>query len=160
VVSGGVTTGIGSVIQPSAQSINPMTASNIRIEVFGAVTLGDSNSIRAHMLVGGKLATGKSESMSGAFWAKTISIGPSRFLGIEDSFALQSPTVPPPCNDNNACTSDVCVGGGTAVAFCRNTPLASGTSCDDGNLCNGVATCDGAGTCQAGSNATQGTSCA
>lgn len=42
-VSGGVTTGIGSAIQPSAQSLNPMRSSDIRIDVGGAVTLSDSN---------------------------------------------------------------------------------------------------------------------
>src|SRR5205085_843982 len=114
-----------------------MSASNVRIEVFGAITLGDSNQIRTHMLAGGKLSTGKNENMTGAFWAKTISIGTNSFVSGQDVFAAQSPTVPPPCNDNNACTVDACVGGGTAVAFCRNTPAPTGTVFEDGNTCNG-----------------------
>jgi hypothetical protein len=158
-VSGGVTTGIGSVIRPSAQSINPMTAANIRIEVGGAVTLGDSTQIRAHLLVAGKFATGKNLSMTGAAWARTINIGTNGFIGGEGVFSAQAPTVPPPCNDNNACTADACVGGGTSVAFCRNTPTPSGTSCEDGNVCNGVETCDGNGACQPGTNVSAGTSC-
>jgi sugar lactone lactonase YvrE len=147
-VSGGVTTGIGSAIRPSAQALNPMTAANVRIEVGGAVTLGDSNEIRAHLLVAGKFATGKNLSMTGAAWAKTINIGTNGFLASDGVFSTQAPSVPPPCNDNNACTVDTCVGGGTAVAFCRNTPAPSGTVCEDGNACNGVETCDGNGTCQ------------
>lgn len=159
-VSGGVTTGIGSAIRPSAQSLNPMTAANIRIEVGGAVTLGDSNQIRAHLLVTGKFVTGKNLNMTGAAWAKTINIGTNGFLGGEGAFSLQAPSVPPPCNDNNACTEDTCVGGGTQVAFCRNTPEPSGTVCEDGNVCNGIETCDGLGQCQPGTNVSEGTSCA
>lgn len=49
-VSGVVTTGIGALIRPSAQSINPMTAADIRIEVGGSVTLGDSANVFAHLL--------------------------------------------------------------------------------------------------------------
>jgi hypothetical protein len=67
--------------------------------------------------------------------------------------------VPPPCNDNNACTVDACVSLGS-TGFCSNTPTPSGTSCEDGNLCNGAETCDGAGVCQPGLNAAAGTSCA
>jgi hypothetical protein len=157
-VSGGVTTGIGSVIRPSAQSLNPMTAADIRIETGGAVTLGDSNQIRAHLLVTGKLATGKNLSLTGAAWAKTISIGTQGFVGGEGAFNAQTPAVPPPCNDNNACTVDACVG--TTAAFCRNTPAPGGTLCEDGNTCNGTETCDDNGTCLAGANAGEGTSCA
>jgi hypothetical protein len=159
-VSGGVTTGIGSAIRPSAQSLNPMTAADIRIETGGAVTLGDSTQIRAHLLVTGKFSTGKSLSMTGAAWAKTINIGTNGFIGSEGVFSTQAPSVPPPCNDNNACTVDTCAGGGTAVAFCRNTPTPSGTSCEDGNLCNGAELCDGAGQCQPGNSLSAGTSCA
>lgn len=158
-VTGGVTTGIGSAIRPSAQSLNPMTAGNIRIEVGGAVTLGDSNQIRAHLLVTGKFATGKNLSMTGAAWAKTINIGTNGLISSEGVFSAQAPSVPPPCNDNNACTADACVGSGTQVAFCRNTPTSSGTLCEDGNACNGVEQCDGNGQCQPGTNVSEGTSC-
>jgi hypothetical protein len=158
-VSGGVTTGIGSFIQPSAQSLNPMTAASIRIEVGGAVTLGDSTQVRAHLLVSGKLATGNRTSLIGAAWAKTINIGPQGSVSGEGVFAAQAPSVPPPCNDNNACTADRCVSTG-AAAFCQNTPTPSGSSCADGNTCNGAETCDGAGTCQPGTNLGAGTSCA
>ena len=80
-VTGALTTGTGSVIQPSSQSLNPMTSANIRIETGGAVTLGDSNQIRAHLLITGKFTTGKSLSMTGAAWAKTINIGTNSFVG-------------------------------------------------------------------------------
>jgi len=159
-VSGGMTTGIGAFIRPSAQSINPMSAGDIRIEAGGSVTVGDSTQVRAHLLVpNGKLTTGKSTVLTGAAWAKTISIGTQSFVGGEGVFSAVAPSVPPPCNDNNACTADQCVGSGTAVAFCRNTPAPSGTSCDDGEVCNGVARCDGAGTCQPGAVASEGTPC-
>jgi len=158
-VSGGVTTGIGSAIQPSAQALNPMTAANIRIEVGGAVTLGDSNQIRAHLLVNGKLTAGKQLGMTGAAWAKSISLGPNSFLTNDSVFATQAPQVPPPCNDNNACTVDTCVGGGTAVAFCSNAVVPAGTSCSDGNACNGEELCDAAAQCQPGTIEAAGTAC-
>jgi hypothetical protein len=158
-VSGGVTTGIGSAIQPSAQSLNPMHSSNIRIEVGGAVTLSDNNQITAHLLVTGKFSTGKQLNMTGAVWAKTINIGPQSSVFGQDTFAAQALAVPPPCNDNSACTTDSCVGGGTTVAFCRNTPVAAGTLCADGNTCNGVEVCDGLGTCQPGTIQAAGTAC-
>ena len=158
-VSGGMTTGIGSAIGPSAQALNPMTAANVRIEVGGAVTLGDNNQIRAHLLVAGKLTTGRGLSMTGAAWAKTISIGPNSSLGGDGAFSAQAPSVPPPCNDNSACTVDACVGGGTSVAFCRNTALPAGSSCGDGNACNGNELCDGAGQCQPGTIQPPGADC-
>ena len=158
-VSGGVTTGIGASIRPSAQSINPMSAADIRIEVGGAITLGDSTQVRAHLLVPtGKLTTGKNTGLTGAAWAKTIIIGSQSVVSGEGVFSAQAPAVPPPCNDNNACTTDTCVGSGTA-AFCRNTPVPSGTSCEDGNVCNGEERCDAAAQCQPGPVAAEGTSC-
>lgn len=159
-VSGGVTTGIGASVGPSAQSINPMTAGDIRIEVGGAVNIGDSTQLRAHLLVTGKLTTGQSVGLTGAAWGKTIVIGAHNVITGEGAFKTQTPSVPPPCNDNNTCTADACVGGGTAFGFCSNTAVPSGTSCEDGNLCNGAERCDGAGQCLAGKVADAGTSCA
>jgi hypothetical protein len=159
-VSGGVTTGIGSAIQPSAEALNPMTAASIRIEVGGAVTLGDSNQIRAHLLVTGRFTTGRSLRMTGAAWARTINVGADGVLGGDGVFSMQAPSVPPPCNDNSACTVDTCVGGGTSVAFCRNAPLPTGTSCGDGNACNGDELCDAAGQCLSGTTQPTGTACA
>lgn len=158
-VSGSVTTGTGAAIRPSAQSINPMPAGNIRIEVGGAVTLGASNEVRAHLLVAGKLTTGQGDTLTGAAWAKNITIGAQNTLSPDGLLSATTPAVPPPCNDNNACTADQCVGGGTAVAFCSNTPQPAGTSCGDGNTCNGAEVCDGVGACLAGFNAPAGTSC-
>jgi hypothetical protein len=159
-VSGAVTTGIGSFIQPSGQSLNPMTAADIRIEVGGSVTIGNDTQVRAHLLVpGGKLTTGKNAGLVGAAWAKTISIGSQNVITGEGVFAAHTPSVPPPCNDNNACTADACVGGGTTVAFCSNTPVPSGTSCEDGSVCNGLEQCNGAGQCQPGTPPGAGTSC-
>lgn len=159
-VSGGMTTGIGAAIRPSAQSINPMSAADIRIEVGGSVTLGDNTQARAHILVPtAKFTTGKNVALTGAAWAKTINVGSQNFISAEGVFSAQSPSVPPPCNDNNVCTDDVCVGGGTTFAICRNTPVPSGSSCEDGNLCNGAESCDGAGQCQPGTALSRGTSC-
>ena len=159
-VTGGVTTGVGSVIRPSDQSIGPMSAADIRIEVGGAVTLGDSTQVRAHLLVPtGKFTMVKNASLTGAVWAKTINIGAQSFVSGEGVFSTHTPSVPPPCNDNNVCTTDVCVGSGTSVAFCRNTPVPTGTSCADGNVCNGAERCDAAGQCQPGQTAAAGTSC-
>jgi hypothetical protein len=157
-VSGGVTTGIGSAIQPSAQSLNPMRSSDIRIDVGGAVTLSDSTRVTAHLLVTGKFTAGKLVDITGAVWAKTINIGPQSSVSGQDTFAAQAPQVPPPCNDNNACTVDSCVGTGTA-GFCRNTPVAAGTACEDGNACNGLEICNGLGTCQPGTTQAAGSAC-
>ena len=158
-VSGAFTTGIGAFIRPSAQSLNRMTAANIRIEVGGAVNIGDNTQVRAHVLGAGKITTGRGSALTGAAWAKTIIIGAQSVVNGEDRFDAQTTSVPPPCNDNNACTADVCVGGGTTVGLCRNTPTAAGTSCEDGSVCNGAEQCDGAGTCLAGTSAPGGTSC-
>jgi len=159
VVSGAMTTGIGSVIQPSTQSLNPMAAANIRIEVGGNVTLGDSNQIRAHLLATGRFTAGRSLSLTGAAWARSIAVGTNGVLGGDGVFATQAPSVPPPCNDNSACTVDTCVGGGTSVAFCRNAALPTGSSCGDGNVCNGSELCDAVGQCQPGTVQTAGTTC-
>lgn len=157
-VAGAMTTNIGSIIRPSSQAINPMTAADIRIEVGGAITLGDSAQIRAHLLGAGKVTTGQRLSLSGAIWGKTIAIGSNGFVSSEGVLAAQTPAVPLPCNDNNACTVDACVSLGS-TGFCSNAPAPRGASCEDGNTCNGAETCDGAGACQPGPNATAGTSC-
>jgi len=157
-VAGAMTTGVGSIIRPSDQSINPMTAASIRIEVGGAITLSDSNQIRAHLLGAGKVTTGTRVNLSGAIWGKTVTIGSNGIVNAEGLLAASTPAVPLPCNDNSACTADACVNLG-ATGFCSNTPLPSGTSCTDGNLCNGAEVCDGNGSCQPGQNATAGTSC-
>ena len=160
-VSGGMTMAIGALVAPFPQVVNPMSARDIRIEVGGSVTIGDNTEVIAHLLVpNGKLTTGKNTILAGAGWAKTINIGPHSFVFGEGVFSAQAPSVPPPCNDHNACTADQCVGSGTRVAFCRNTPVPSGTSCADGNACNGDERCDGAGQCEPGTTASAGTSCA
>jgi prepilin-type processing-associated H-X9-DG protein len=157
-VAGAMTSNIGSIIRPSSQSIGPMSAASIRIEVGGAIALGDSNQIRAHLLGAGKVTTGTGLNLAGAIWGKNVTIGTNGFISPDGVFAAQTPAVPLPCNDNNACTADACVNLG-ATGFCSNTPVPSGTSCTDGNTCNGDETCDGAGTCQPGLNAASGTSC-
>ncbi|MEO7734151.1 MAG: hypothetical protein ABIY55_24525 [Kofleriaceae bacterium] len=160
-VTGNLTTTGSATIAPSAQALTPLAASDIRIEVAGSVTLADGSQVTAHLLVpNGKVTIGNNATLTGAAWAKSIAIGAqSRVFG-EGPFAAVAATVPPPCNDNSACTVDQCVGGGTAVAFCRNTPVAVGTSCEDGNTCNGAELCNAAGQCQPGTNAGAGTSCA
>lgn len=158
-VSGGVTTGTGSVIQPSAQALDPMTAASIRVEVGGAVTLGDGNQIQAHLLVNGRFSTGRNLSMAGAAWARSIHVGTNSFISGDGVFATQAPAVGPPCNDHSTCTVDVCVGAGTSAGFCRNTPLAEGSSCGDGNLCNGDELCNAVGQCQPGTVQAPGTDC-
>jgi hypothetical protein len=158
-VTGAMTTGIGAIIRPSAQSINPMTAADIRIEVGTSITLGESNQVRAHLLASnGKLTTGRSTSLVGAGWAKIINIGTQSFISGEGTFSAQPPSVPPPCNDNNACTADTCVVSG-ALAFCRNAPVPSSTSCEDDNSCNGVELCNASGQCEPGTPLGRGTSC-
>ena len=160
-VANGVTTGIGASIGPSSQSIGPMRAGDIRIEVGGAVNIGDSTQLRAHLLVpNAKLTTGQNVSLTGAVWGKNIVIGSHNVISSDGAFQTLTPSVPPPCNDGNACTADACVGGGTPFGFCSNTATPSGSSCEDGNVCNGSERCDGAGTCLAGKVADAGTSCA
>jgi hypothetical protein len=58
------------------------------------------------------------------------------------------------CDDSSECTTDACTNGA-----CVNTPLAEGTSCDDGMYCNGEETCDANGTCQAGALPCPGRAC-
>jgi len=148
-VSGDVTTGTGTVIAPYPVVVNPMSASDIRLEVGGGIALGDGAQVRAHLLANGAVTTGTSATLTGAAWAQSIAIGAQSQVTGEGVFSAQAPSVPPPCNDNNACTADQCVTNG-ATAFCRNTPLDScgggqcgngivepGEQCDDGNLVNG-----------------------
>ncbi len=56
-------------------------------------------------------------------------------------------TAAPPvvCDDNDACTNELCVG----TTGCTNTPVSNETACDDGDACNGLETCQG-GLCTAG----------
>ncbi|HEX4420742.1 MAG TPA: hypothetical protein VH165_22660 [Kofleriaceae bacterium] len=160
-ISGNMTTGTGAFVGPYPDVVNPITAGDIRIEAGGNITIGDSTQVRAHLLAPtGKLTTGKSTNLTGAGWAKIINIGPQSNVIGEGTFSAVAPSVPPPCNDNNACTADTCVGGGTAFGSCRNAPVPSGTSCADGNLCNGAETCNGAGTCEPGTPLAAGASCA
>jgi hypothetical protein len=159
VVSGNFTTANGARIEPSPQSINAMSADNIRIEVAGTATFGENNFVRAHVLVpNGKLTTGRNTTLQGSAWARSIAIGTQNVLFNEGLFSAVTPSVAAPCNDNNACTADQCVVAGTA-AFCRNAAQPSGTLCEDGNTCNGAETCNGAGQCLAGATATAGTPC-
>ncbi|MBC7974381.1 MAG: hypothetical protein H7138_05300, partial [Myxococcales bacterium] len=159
-VSGSLTSTGNATITPFAQSIQPLTAADIRIEVAGAVTLADGSLVTAHLLVpNGKLSIGKNATLTGAAAAKSIAIGAQSRVFRDGSLAAVAAAVPPPCNDNSACTVDACVGGGTAVAFCRNTPLPVGTSCEDSNTCNGVEACNAAGQCQSDGNVGAGTAC-
>ena len=150
VVSGDVTAGTGAIIAPYPQVVNPMSAGDIRLEVGGNVAIGDGSQVHAHLLVpDGELATGTAASLTGAAWAQSIAIGAQSVVTGEGAFSAQTPSVPPPCNDNNACTVDQCVSNG-ATAFCRNTPVEScggsqcgnaivepGEECDDGNVIDG-----------------------
>lgn len=158
-VTGGVTLADNAAIQPYPQTVHPMTAHDIRIEAGGAVTLEDNAVLRAHVLTNGKLTLGPSATLTGAAWAKTITIGTSAIVATEGTFDAQAPNVPPPCDDGSACTEDTCVGGGTASGICRNTPIPAGTSCTDGNACNGAEVCNATGACQAGTPPAAGTSC-
>lgn len=53
---------------------------------------------------------------------------------------------PATVTDNNPCTTDTCDSNGNPVF----TPVASGSSCEDGNFCNGSEVCNGSGACQPG----------
>lgn len=159
-VSGSLTTTGAATIAPSAQSLTTLSASDIRIEIGGAASLADGTQVTAHLLVpNGKITIGNNASLTGAAWGKSIAIGSQTRVFGDGSLAASTPSVPPPCNDHSACTTDTCVGGGTAVGFCRNTPLPTGTSCSDGNVCNGSETCNAAGQCASAGNATAGTAC-
>jgi hypothetical protein len=151
-VAGNVTLGTGAVIAPSPVLVNPMSAGNIRVEVGGNVTIGASSKVTAHLLVpGGKLSTGNSATLTGAGWASVISIGASSLVQGQGTFSLVTPSVPPACNDNNPCTVDECVGGGTSSGFCHSTPSPDGTTCTGNGVCEGgVCTTCGNGVCDAG----------
>jgi len=77
--------------------------------------------------------------------------------GLVNAYAALGWTAPPviacsadtDCDDSNPCTTDVCVNPGTTQAYCQNTAVADGTTCDDGKWCtvNDVCTagvCSGA----------------
>jgi hypothetical protein len=49
----------------------------------------------------------------------------------------------PDCDDGNPCTADSC----DPVTGCRNTPVAAGTSCDDGRYCTTADACNSMGVC-------------
>ncbi|TFH25222.1 MAG: hypothetical protein E4H03_01415 [Myxococcales bacterium] len=55
-------------------------------------------------------------------------------------------TLPPDCDDGNACTNDTC----DPAAGCQSTDLPDATACSDADVCNGLETC-AAGTCSPGS---------
>ena len=63
--------------------------------------------------------------------------------GLVDAYAALGWTAAPviacssdiDCNDGNPCTTDVCVNPGTVDAYCQNTAVADGTTCDDGKFC-------------------------
>lgn len=151
-VAGNLITGTGAIIAPFPEVVNPMSSADIRIEVGGSISIGSSSVVRAHLLApGGSFTIGTSASLTGAAWAGRIDIGPQSVVTGEGVFASQAPSVPPPCNDNDACTTDQCVSVGT-TAFCRNTPVTSGAcnasqcgngvldpgeECDDGNTSDG-----------------------
>lgn len=161
VVSGNVTIGSGASIGPYQGAINPMSARDIRIESHGAIVLNDSSNVRAHLLASnGRITLTNGATLTGSAWANHITLGVASVVQTDGEFNLEPIELPPACNDNNACTTDACVGGGTATGLCRSTPVPSGTSCEDGSLCNGAEFCNSAGTCLPGSNAPFGTSCA
>ena len=97
----------------------------------------------------------------------------SYVYGYEDIIAMKGKSVGPvcfsdnDCNDNNECTTNVCLYSGQADASCQNTPITDGaicaggvccsgvceaptcsvdTDCDDSNTCT-IDTCDNIGTC-------------
>ena len=159
-VSGGVTTGIGSSIRPSAQSINPMTAADIRIEVGGASRSATApRSALTCWCPPASSRRARTSSLTGAAWAKTINIGTQSFVGGEGVFSAQAPRCRRRATTTTRAPADTCVGTG-AAAFCSNTPAPTGTSCEDGNACNGAERCDAAGQCQPGTPVSAGTSCA
>lgn len=91
--------GAGAFIQPSEQAINPITSREIRIEVGGAVTIGDGSLVRAQLLVpNAKFTMGRFAALLGAAWARTISIGTQSFVGRDTNggFHTQTPAVPAP----------------------------------------------------------------
>lgn len=74
--------------------------------------------------------------------------------GLVDAFAALGWTAAPviacsfdtDCNDGNPCTTDVCVDPGTVNAYCSNTVVVDGTTCDDGQFCTVSDVCT-AGVC-------------
>lgn len=124
-VTGGMTLGTGATILPSQQALNPMTSRDIRIEVGGAITIGDNAALRAHLLApAGKITVGKLVNLTGGAWAKSIELGDNDIFNTEDVFLAQAAAVPPPCNDNDACTTDTCESSG-GVARCSNVPMTT-----------------------------------
>jgi hypothetical protein len=64
---------------------------------------------------------------------------------LTEGFCPECTTAGTACNDNNSCTTaDTC----SAAGICVGTPVAAGTTCEDG-ACTGIGTCNGAGVCVA-----------
>ena len=135
-----------------------LLAKDVHIEVSGrngtsgsltdtpkATAFGNDNTVNALLVVpNGTLQFGQRASILGAVAAKDV------YVDIDSRTTYQSgfgppPCVPADCNDQNACTTDVCSEG-----TCSHTPVAAGVSCSDGNACNGAETCNGKGACAAG----------
>jgi len=73
--------------------------------------------------------------------------------GLVDAFAALNWALGPACSsdaecdDENLCTDDVCINPGTADAYCENTAVTDGTTCDDGKFCSLNDVCT-AGVCE------------
>ncbi len=122
-VSGDLNAASSAVVAPFPELVLPMSAGDIRIEIGGSVTFGDGSQVRAHLLApSGSLTLGSFASLSGAAWAGRIAIGEQSVVTGDGALGAHARSVPPPCNDNDACTTDQCVSVGT-TAFCRHTRL-------------------------------------
>ena len=111
----------------------------------GSKTTGGTSSTGGSKATGGKSSTGGSKATGGkSSTGGSLATGGKSSTG--GSKATGGSSSPPPCspvdcNDNNACTTDVCNSG-----TCSHTPVNNGTSCNDGNACTQTDTCQN-GTC-------------
>jgi len=151
---------VGSSFFIGPASGKTLTSKDIRIEVSGvngtdgalgskpkAAAFASDGNIEGLVLVpNGTLTLATGICAKGAFLAKDIDVGSSKYT-FEDGFPnAGGGCTPASCDDHNPCTTDTCNPDGT----CTHGNVLAGISCSDGNDCNGGETCDGSGTCQAG----------
>jgi hypothetical protein len=107
-------------------------------DTTGGVVLGNDARLTAIVVSRAMFRAGDRFIASGAVAARDIALAhDSRF-----TFNTGLPcSTNASCNDNNGCTTDVCVN-----TVCQNTPVANGTVCSDANACTSSDVCQ-AGAC-------------
>jgi hypothetical protein len=130
-----------------------------RFEVGGAVTIGDNNQIRAHLLINGKLTAGKQLGMTGAAWAQGDQPGAQRLPHQRQCVHPAGPAGAAAVQRQQRVHRRHLRGRRDGRGVLQQRGGARGQSCSDGNACNGEELCDAAAQCQPGTIEAAGTAC-